>query len=96
MSWSATAFPADSTGSSPAPLPRQDPGLAQRPAQQAADDETLAAMYVRMWTLATGRTLQPGVKPDQLTADELIEFWDDVAPVSGRHAAPEFDSAGEV
>ncbi|MBV9446664.1 MAG: hypothetical protein JO345_12315 [Streptosporangiaceae bacterium] len=46
--------------------------------------------------LATGRKLQPGVKPDQLNADELIEFWDDITPVSGRHAAPDLGHAGET
>jgi hypothetical protein len=40
-----------------------------------------------MWSLASGRRLRPGVRPDELSAEELIEFWaDDLAPVAGRHA----------
>jgi hypothetical protein len=65
------------------------------PGSQAADDNTLAAMYLRMWTLATGRRLQPGVRPEQLSAAELVEFWDDVSPAPGRHAAPDPGPWGE-
>jgi hypothetical protein len=53
-------------------------------------------MYIRMWSLATGRRLPPGVRPEQLSADELVAFWaDDFSPVSGRHAAPGAGLAGE-
>jgi hypothetical protein len=50
-------------------------------------DEQLARILVLMWSLASGRRLRPGVRPDELSAEELIEFWaDDLAPVAGRHA----------
>jgi hypothetical protein len=53
------------------------------------DDDLLAAILVNMWTLASGRSLPPGVRPEQLSKDELIDFWaddlDTAAP--GRHAA---------
>jgi len=40
-----------------------------------------------MWSLASGRRLRPGVRPDELSAEELIDFWaDDLAPAAGRHA----------
>jgi hypothetical protein len=40
-----------------------------------------------MWSLASGRRLRSGARPDELTAEELIDFWaDDLAPVAGRHA----------
>jgi hypothetical protein len=52
-------------------------------------DEVLAAVLIRMWTLASGRTLRRDVPPDQLSVDELIAFWaDDLTPPSGRHAKP--------
>jgi hypothetical protein len=53
------------------------------------DDELLAALYVRMWIVATGRSLPRDVPPDQLTTEELISFWgDELYPAPGRHAAP--------
>jgi hypothetical protein len=52
------------------------------------DDDVLAAVLIRMWSLASGRILRSDVRPDQLTENELIRFWaDDMAPLSGRHAA---------
>jgi hypothetical protein len=52
------------------------------------DDEQLAALLVRMWSLASGRTLRSDVSPDQLTEEELIRFWaDDFTRPHGRHAA---------
>lgn len=52
------------------------------------DEQQLADTLVRMWSLASGRRLRPGIRPDQLSEDELIEFWaDDFTPPSGRHAA---------
>lgn len=74
-------------------LPGPCPDLGQA---GQADDDTLAAMYVRMWSLATGRRLLPGIRPEQLTVDELIDFWaDDLSSVAGRHAAPESGATGE-
>jgi hypothetical protein len=88
MSKPMAALPGSSASSDAA-----SPPSAPVPAKQMADDDILAAIYVRMWSLATGRRLQPGVKPDQLTVDELVAFWDDISPASGRHAAPEADPA---
>jgi hypothetical protein len=51
------------------------------------DEEQLAGILIRMWSLASGRRLDPDVRLCELSADELISFWaDDFAPVSGRHA----------
>lgn len=56
--------------------------------EESAGDDELAALYVRMWSLASGRRLRPGVRPDQLTEGELIAFWaDDMTSRSGRHAS---------
>jgi hypothetical protein len=53
-----------------------------------ADDDVLAAVLIRMWSLASGRILRSNVRPDQLTEEELIRFWaDDMVSPSGRHAA---------
>ena len=53
----------------------------------ANSDDILAAVLIRMWSLASGRTLRCDVRPDQLTEEELIGFWaDDIASASGRHA----------
>jgi hypothetical protein len=50
-------------------------------------DEQLARILVLMWSLASGRRLPSGVRPDELSAEELIDFWaDDLAPATGRHA----------
>ena len=50
-------------------------------------DEVLAAVLIRMWALASGRSLRGDVPPDQLSPDELIAFWaDDMTPAAGRHA----------
>lgn len=69
--------------------------VASAPADE--DDITLAAMYLRMWSLATGRRLQPGRRLEDLTEDELVGFWaEDVSPVSGRHAARNADAAGDA
>jgi hypothetical protein len=61
-------------------------------------DEVLAAVLIRMWALASGRTLRSDVPPDQLSAEELIAFWaDDMTPSAGRHARPGgADSALEI
>lgn len=53
-------------------------------------DEFLAAVLIRMWALASGRTLRGDVPPDQLSEEELIAFWaDDMTPQAGRHAMPD-------
>jgi hypothetical protein len=53
-----------------------------------SDDDVLAAILIRMWELASGRTLRRDIRPEQLTEEELISFWaDDLTPASGRHTA---------
>ena len=53
-------------------------------------DEILAAVLIRMWALASGRTLRSDVPPDQLSEEELIAFWaDDMTPQGGRHVRPD-------
>lgn len=85
---------AGAVAASPAP---QDPHPVPRPVSQAEDDDTLAAMYLRMWSLATGRRLRPGVRLEHLTEGELIAFWsDDLSPVPGRHAAPDPGDTGNA
>jgi hypothetical protein len=47
----------------------------------------MAALLMRMWALASGHRL-PDESPDQLSEEELIEFWaDDLRLGSGRHAS---------
>lgn len=54
----------------------------------AGDDGFLAALYMRMWALASGRPLPRDVPPGELTEEELVSFWaDDFRPTTGRHAA---------
>jgi hypothetical protein len=44
-------------------------------------------MLIGMWSLASGRRLRLGARPDQLNEEELIAFWaDDFTSVRGRHA----------
>lgn len=70
-----------SRGSRPAPA--GPPGSAR----VADSDDILAAVLIRMWSLASGRTLRTDVRPDQLTEEELLGFWaDDMATAAGRHA----------
>jgi hypothetical protein len=57
------------------------------PADSGHDDE-LAGLLVRMWSLASGRSLPSGVRPADLSEQELLDFWaDDLSPPHGRHAA---------
>ena len=59
-------------------------------AAEPQDDAQLARLLVRMWVLASGRTVRVDVPPDQLTEDELMLFWaDDFSVSGGRHAASE-------
>lgn len=52
-------------------------------------DDFMAALLIRMWSLASGRTLRSDVRPEELSREELIRFWaDDLTPPSGRHADP--------
>lgn len=57
------------------------------PADTDTDEDVLADILICMWALASGRFLSRGVRPDQLSEDELINFWaDDFTPAVGRHA----------
>jgi hypothetical protein len=76
---------------------RTSGGAARRPSPEPrtgivpdeSGDEFLAAVLIRMWALASGRILRRDVPPDQISAEELIDFWaDDMTPPSGRHAKP--------
>jgi hypothetical protein len=42
-----------------------------------SDDELIAYLLIGTWALATGRSLPRDVPIDQLSADELIDFWAD-------------------
>lgn len=78
-----------------APICLASPCAAAEPADLAADDDVLAAMYVRMWSLASGRRLPSDTEPGQLSVEELIAFWaDDLSPTPGRHAARDASTAG--
>jgi hypothetical protein len=49
----------------------------------------VAGLLIRMWALASGRTLRSDIRPEQLSTEELIRFWaDDLTSPSGRHAGP--------
>lgn len=53
-------------------------------------DYILANVLIRMWALASGRSLRRDVPPALLSVDELITFWaDDMSPTAGRHAMPD-------
>lgn len=54
------------------------------------DDELLAELLIRMWTLASGRSLPRDVPVTELGVDELMTFWaDDMSPPTGRHSNQE-------
>jgi hypothetical protein len=55
-------------------------------ATERTEDDDYADVLVRMWSLATGRIPRLGIRPSQLTEQELLWFWDDLAPAAGRHA----------
>jgi hypothetical protein len=76
-----SACPAD-----PAPAPAKSPD--PQPGGRVGEDDILAAVLIRMWSLASGRILRRDVRPEQLTEEELIGFWaDDMDLAGGRHAA---------
>lgn len=44
-------------------------------------DDDLAAFLIGMWAMRSGRSLPQGVRPNQLSEQELIGFWaDDLSP----------------
>jgi hypothetical protein len=64
------------------------PGAVQ-PVDRENEDELLARVLITSWTLATGRTLPPGVPPHSHTEEELISFWaDDQIAIAAPGAAP--------
>jgi hypothetical protein len=66
-----------------------------RPGGPVGDDEFVAGLLIRMWSLASGRTLRSDIRPEQLSAEELIRFWaDDLTASSGRHAGPVAGATG--
>ncbi|HEX3960151.1 MAG TPA: hypothetical protein VHZ03_26530 [Trebonia sp.] len=69
----------------PAPPAESRPGTCP----SDPDDDLLAALLIRMWSLASGRTLRRDIPPGQLSEQELISFWaDDMSPPAGRHVLP--------
>ena len=40
-------------------------------------DDLLASLLIRSCAIATGRTLRSDVPPQELSVEELIEFWAD-------------------
>jgi hypothetical protein len=51
-----------------------------------SEDELLALLLIHTWTLTTGKTLRCDVPPQELTEEELIEFWsDDHLDPTARH-----------
>jgi len=42
-----------------------------------SDDELIARLLIHTWMLTTGKTLRSDVPPDELTQEELIDFWSD-------------------
>jgi hypothetical protein len=47
------------------------------PDPQRSNDELIAFTLIRTWALVTGRSLRRDVPVDQLSEDELIDFWAD-------------------
>lgn len=84
MGSSQGTLPDGATGTT---LPTECRAAAGKPAG-AGDDGLLAALYMRMWALASGRPLPRNVPPGELTEEELVSFWaDDFGQATGRHAA---------
>jgi hypothetical protein len=42
-----------------------------------SEDELIALLLIYTWTLITGKTLRCDVPPQELTEEELIDFWSD-------------------
>lgn len=63
-------------------LPAPRTHLATHPPN--SDDDLLADILISMWALASGHFLRRGIRPDQLSEEELIDFWaDDMTPAYG-------------
>jgi hypothetical protein len=48
-----------------------------------SDDEQITQLLIQTWTLITGKVLRSDVPPQELTEQELIDFWTDYEPGSG-------------
>jgi hypothetical protein len=57
-------------------LPARPSGIAYCADAPCPADERLLVTLLTTWVLATGRT-PPAVRPDDLTPEELIDFWAD-------------------
>lgn len=79
----------DPSATAQSPREAPDPRVLRAARRTAAttEDALLAAILIRMWALASGRSLPREVPPGELTAEELITFWaDDFSAAAGRHA----------
>jgi hypothetical protein len=47
------------------------------PFKLLSEDELIALLLIHTWTLITGKTLRCDVPPQELTEEELIDFWSD-------------------
>lgn len=63
-----------------APHRRNEPVVPPTP---QSDDELLACLLISTWSLLTGRRLR-ATAPEDLSPDELIDFWADDFPAPGR------------
>ena len=57
-------------------LTARPPSVSYRADAPCPEDEHLLIILVTTWVLATGRT-PPAKRPEDLTPDELIDFWAD-------------------
>jgi hypothetical protein len=81
-----TVSPLSRASDSSAKSRRNTPAISE---YRENDDELLARILVTSWTLATGRTLRPGVPPHSHSAEELISFWaDDLIAITGPAVPP--------
>ncbi|MGI8332539.1 hypothetical protein ACRYCC_21525 [Actinomadura scrupuli] len=63
------------------------------PEFRTADDDLLALTLFSTWAVRTGRTLR-AAHPEELTEDELIEFWAEMpVPAAWRPPPPERSGA---
>jgi len=61
-------------------IPKHDYAMPYVP---LSDDEQIVQLLIQTWTLMTGRTLRSDVPPQELTEQELIDFWSDYEPEPG-------------
>jgi hypothetical protein len=60
--------------------------------KRLSDDDLLALVLIYTWTLVTGRTLRSDVPPQELSEEELIDFWaDDQDPFLGGRTTASYD-----